>query len=97
MSRRPNYAEHFRARVLQDALSAGLAATWRRRQRILLAARPRPNDWHGNASREELRDRWQRLTETAAACGHAADLAEQTGGISPEVWQALDDARGWVA
>ncbi len=90
-------AEHLAGRLLQETLSNGLAATWRRRQRVLLAARPRPEDFHGQASRQELRDRWQRLTEAAAACGHAAELAEHTGGIFPEVWQALDEARGQVA
>jgi hypothetical protein len=92
------HLDHFAARMLQDALTSGLAATWRRRELALLAARPNESDWHGKASREELRERWERLTEAATACRRAADLADHMGGgIFPEVWEALDEARGRCA
>ena len=62
------HVEHFRARVVQDALAEADAAYWLRRADAFDAARPRRGDFHGRASRQELAQRDQRLAETAAAC-----------------------------
>ena len=72
----PTYVEHFRSRVLQDALTEASAVYWRRRAEHLEAARHRPGiDFPGRASTEELRARWVALTEAASACRARADVA----------------------
>lgn len=55
-------------RVLFDVYHHASAAQWRRRALQLEAARPRAGDFHGQASRHELRAQWDRLTEAADAC-----------------------------
>ena len=69
------YVEHFRARVVQDALAEASAAYWLRRADAFDAARPRSGDYHGNATREALRARYKQLSEMAAACRAAAEVA----------------------
>jgi hypothetical protein len=61
-------------RHLQEAITEQLAAHWRRRADALLAARPQPGDYVGNATREEIRAQWYRLTEAARACLARAEL-----------------------
>ncbi len=63
-----DYVAHFRGRVVQDALSEATSAYWERRAEAFEGARPSPNEFHGNETREELRGRWLRLTGIAAAC-----------------------------
>ena len=62
-----DYLEHFQRRVLQDAIASAHAAQLIRRAEQFEAARPRPGDFHGRATREELSRRWRELTEIAAA------------------------------
>ena len=82
--------EHFRARVLQDALNSGLAVTYRRRADALEAARPRPGDFTGRATVAELEERHRLLTERAEACRrHATLLLDRPGVIDPDVVDAL--------
>ena len=64
----------FAERVLQDMLTAALPRHWQARAEALEAARPRPEDFHGRATPEALAERWERLTEAAAACREHADL-----------------------
>ncbi len=71
--------EHFRHRVLQDALSEATAAYWRRRAQILRWAQPRPGEYAGHSTPEQLRDRWQRLEEQAVACENRARVAMYGG------------------
>ncbi len=67
--------EHFQARVCREAIREAEAATWERRAAMLEWARPRPGDWHGQATREELRARYDRLTEQAQACRNRARVS----------------------
>lgn len=55
-------------RVVAEVVLSAEAATWLRRAEMLEWARPRHGDWHGQATREELRARYDRLTEQAQAC-----------------------------
>lgn len=71
--------EHFQHRVIQDALREATAGYWRGRAAILEWARPRPGDWHGAATREDLRGRYDQLTEQAEACRSRARVAELGG------------------
>jgi hypothetical protein len=64
-----NHLEHFRARVVQDALNEASAAHWlRRAAQYEDAARPRPAEWVGcDTTPAERTERRQRMQETAAA------------------------------
>lgn len=71
MSKMPDlteYVEHFRTRVLQDALTEATRAYWRHRADMFEAARSRPGDFVGNATPEQIADRDARLAEIAMAC-----------------------------
>jgi hypothetical protein len=72
----PGYIDfdHFRARILQDALSEATAQYWLRRAQQFEDAAPREGDYHGNASREELLDAWERCKATELACRGQAQL-----------------------
>lgn len=70
-----DHVEHFRRRVLQDALNEATAAYWHRRAAAFDAARPRPGDFHGRATRAQLAAADTRLAAQAAACRRAAALA----------------------
>ncbi len=61
-------------RVLREVFLDASSAQWQRRAEQLEAARPRSEDYHGRATRRDLDDRWQRLTEAAAACRARAEL-----------------------
>ena len=79
------HIEHFRQRVLLDALHEGTAVYWRRRAEMLRWAQPRPGDFAGRATTDELRDRWQRLEEMAQACENRARVAQLGGEPWPEL------------
>ena len=44
------------------------AAQWRARAEEYRAARPRPGDYTGQATVEDLREQWRRLASIAEAC-----------------------------
>jgi len=69
------YVEHFRKRVVQDALAEATAIYWNARAERFEAALPRPGDFTGNATPEELEERRQRITECALACRHRATVS----------------------
>ena len=72
-----SYVDHFRARVLQDALTEALRSTWLRRADAFEAARHRPGiDYPGTATVEQLRAKWLELTEKAAVCRNHATVAK---------------------
>lgn len=70
----PEHVEHFRARVMADALQEATAAYWRRRARALTAALPRPDDYTGRATPEQIEERRQRVASAALACNQRAAL-----------------------
>jgi len=89
--------DHFRARVLQDALNEATAAYWLRRAEAFENARTRPRDRPGeppgpDASQTD-RARDERLAATAQACRNRAAFIEMYPG-EPEaiVWAALAEA-----
>ena len=85
--------EHFRARVLNDALLNGSAIYWRRRAEAFDWAAPRPDDFTGNATPQEIEDRARRCRATAEACRRHAHLLLGSRGadIEPVVWTALEE------
>lgn len=83
------HVEHFRARVLQDALNEATASYWLRRAEAFEAARPRIGDFHGQATPEHLRAKWDELTEIATACRNRAAVALWHEDIDPDVWDAI--------
>lgn len=66
---------NFQLRVIQDAYAEASAGYLLRRAEAFEAARPRPGDFHGQATLQALEARCGRLTETAAACRAAAHVA----------------------
>lgn len=70
-----DYTEHFRKRVLQDALTEATAAYWRRRAETFEAALPRPGDFTGNATPEQVEAQRMRLAATILACRQRAAVA----------------------
>ena len=75
MSSLADHLEQFRARVLADALNEASAAYWLRRAVQFDNARPRPGDYTGAATPQQLAQRDARLAEVAQACRAAADVA----------------------
>ena len=58
--------DHFRARILQDALTEATAQYWIHRAYQFQQAAPGPDEFHGNATAEELRQRSVFLTSLSA-------------------------------
>lgn len=76
---------HFAQRLLQDAISSGLASTSLHRAETFEAARSRPGDFLGQATAEEIRETDARLTAIANAFRARAALA-----LMPD--DAIEDA-----
>jgi hypothetical protein len=66
--------DHFRARLLQDALTEALAATWLRRAELFEWAAPRPGDYVGGATPQQLAEAATRCGATARVCRWHAEL-----------------------
>jgi hypothetical protein len=66
--------DHFRARILQDALTEATAAYWVHRAHQFRQAAPNLGEFHGDATRDELNEAWTRCHATAQACLAHADL-----------------------
>ena len=69
------YVEHFRHRVLQDALTEATCAYWNRRAEVFEAAIPRAGDFTGSATPEEIEDRRMRVAAMTLACRQRAALS----------------------
>lgn len=69
-----DYVEHFRRRILQDALAEATAEYWRRRAQTLEAALPRRGDFTGRATPEQLEEQRMRVASTVLACRQKAEL-----------------------
>lgn len=83
-------ADHFRLRVLQDALQDALASAYRWRATQMEEARPRAGDYRGKATRDEVAQRWLRLTEAAKLCRHRAEIAPLQD-LDPELVEIADE------
>lgn len=66
--------DNFVRRVVLDCLLQALPETWDRRAQVLDAAAPRPDEFHGRATRDELSAAWQRCHHDAALCRRHAAL-----------------------
>jgi hypothetical protein len=80
-------------RVIREAILSAEAAHFDRRAEMLEWARPKAGDWHGRATREELRERYDRLTEEARACRNRARVS-LIGGSWPEIDDVIAEALG---
>jgi len=65
---------HFHARVIADALAEATAVYWRGRADALLDAAPRPGDYVGRATPEQLSAARERCQRDAAACLRRSSL-----------------------
>ena len=85
------HVQHFRARVLQDALTEATAAYWERRAAMFEWARPRRGDFVGQATPAELADADARCAMIAENCRRHAKLLRSLypEPISAEVWAVL--------
>lgn len=70
------YIEQFQRRLVADAMQEATAAYWRRRAAAFDAATPRPEDFRGQASPQEIKEQQARLRALAEACRHRAVLAD---------------------
>jgi hypothetical protein len=70
-------AEHFRRRVLQDALQEALGSHWRRRASTLLRCVSRPDDFLGRSTPEQRAERDSRLRADAERCLIHAGVIER--------------------
>lgn len=87
-----DYVEHFRARILQDALNEATSSYWIRRAEQFEGARPRLGEYYGTQSVDQLRTKWLELTEIATACRNAATLARWQTEPTAEVLEAIREA-----
>ena len=69
-----SYVDHFRARVLQDALTEALRSTWLRRADAFEAAMHKPGDFPGLCSVDQIEANNERLAQKAAACRNHASI-----------------------
>jgi hypothetical protein len=85
--------DHFRARILQDALTEATAQYWVHRAHQFQQAAPRLGEYHGNATRDELNEAWTRCHATALACRTHAQLLtdEAAEEISEDVLTVLGE------
>jgi hypothetical protein len=73
------YLWHFQARVAQDAIQEATAAYWLRRAETFEWAKPRLDDFHGQATKAELSAAWKRCHASAEACRNRARVARMGG------------------
>lgn len=64
-------------RAVQEAMTTALPFYWLRRADTLEAARPRPGDFVGQATKAQLEERDRGLAEAAAACREHAELVRR--------------------
>lgn len=80
--------EHFRARVLQDALNEGSAIYWLRRARDLAKGLHRPGDFPGGRTPEELALHNQFIYMALENVRQHVSLLRD-GDVSEEIWAIL--------
>lgn len=72
----PARLAHFRARVLADALTEATRGYWHRRAATFDDAAPRPGDFNGRATPDQLEAARVRCLDAAQACRNRATLEE---------------------
>lgn len=83
--------DHFVLRLLTECIDDAARKQWLKRAAAFENARPKPDDFHGQATPEELRRRWRELTEIANACRARAKVAPLDE-IAPEAEQVWGEA-----
>jgi hypothetical protein len=87
------YVDHFRRRVLQDAMAEATNNYWQRRADTFERARPRPGDFRGQATDADLAEADRRCAAAALACRQRATLADlQPDGEAELIADALREA-----
>jgi hypothetical protein len=81
--------DHFRRRVMQDAYQHARRVWWLKRSADFEAAKPRPDDYTGQASLDELRARWRWCHETAKACRAKAEMCVTDAEFDAELQSLL--------
>ena len=71
-------------RLLQDAFTAAIPGQWERRARVFESCRPRPGDYTGAATRDELDALDHRNAVSAAQCRMHAAMLRGDDLTSPE-------------
>ena len=99
MNRLAVHLDHFRAQILARSLQDGLAEFlpdyWLRRAEAWEAARPRPGDYRGNATPDQLRAADARCAQIAENCrNHAALLRSQF--TAEEIDEEVDEDVAYV-
>lgn len=85
------YVEHFRARVLQDALNEATSSYWLRRADQFTAAMPRPGEFHGQRTDDRLDEKVVELAGIVQACRARASVA-LVQDLEPDTVQAIREA-----
>jgi hypothetical protein len=73
------HVDHWQHRVVAEAIRDAESWQWLRRAAEWETAAPKPTDYHGGATREELSAAWRRCMETAAACRARAEVSLLSG------------------
>jgi hypothetical protein len=89
LSRVVDHVAQFQRRSIAGAVLDASATQWLKRADEFEAARPRPGDYYGQASREQLRARWDELTQIAKACRAKATVLRELD--MPDVLDLVDD------
>lgn len=86
------WLDMFVRRVIADALNEASARYWTRRAEALEDAAPRPGEFHGKATREELSSAWRRCHADAERCRrHAELLRDRSVSACRDDWGELVD------
>jgi hypothetical protein len=88
--------DHFRARVLQDALTQAAADYWRHRARTFEDAAPRAGDYRGHATPDDLVAQAIRCKQLAENCRRHADLIAAPEPIHDDIHAALQESHPWA-
>lgn len=85
-----SWPETFARRVLADALCEASAKYWEHRAETFEWCAPRADDYHGQATRDELNAAWLRCMADARRCrAHAALLRDRSVSAARDEWQNL--------
>ncbi len=85
------YVDHFRHRVIADALAEATSTYWLKRADDFEWARPSLADFPGDATLDQRRAKWRELTEVATACRNRAAVSLlQADGLAAEVDLVLE-------
>lgn len=68
------WLDTFVRRVIADALNEASARYWEHRAEVLADAAPKPGEFHGQATAEELSAAWRRCMGDARRCRRHAEL-----------------------